>query len=92
MWPSGSVRQNTYPIPLHEEVSLTHGYREFAHAQGGVTLGPEKGELDAEFLKVRRGRQKMVATSHERSTRLCHILFTRFNPLVNIITFHPEQY
>ena len=31
--------------------SLTHDYREFAHAQGGVTLGPEKGELDAEFLK-----------------------------------------
>jgi hypothetical protein len=64
MWPSGSVRQNSYPVPLHDGVSLTHDYREFAHAQGGVTLGPEKGEVDAEFLKFDVDVKKWLQTLH----------------------------
>jgi hypothetical protein len=37
--------------PLHDGVSLTHDSLELAYAQGGVTLVPEQGELDAGFPK-----------------------------------------
>src|SRR5437763_6472691 len=70
--------------PTRAHLRLTPTPALVAHAQGGLTLGPEQGELDADFCHL--GTRKVLTPEtpwHQKSADIKKALRTHPYPVIN---------